>query len=125
MYPDPAPYQPHRMTQKPCTRPTGWSPRSRQAAKSGTVSPEEKADDSRRRTAASGSSSELSLISGPSVVEGDDRDWLGQRHFARRLGHRRAQRQEFDGVGAPLVRFFFEADTHDPVRLELTGLILH
>ena len=47
------------MTQNPCTSPTGCRPRSRQAAKSGTVSPEEKADDSRRRTAASGRSSEL------------------------------------------------------------------
>jgi hypothetical protein len=40
MYGDPAPYHDHFMTQKPCTKPTGRMPMCRQAAKSGTVSPE-------------------------------------------------------------------------------------
>src|SRR5580658_3258123 len=56
MKPEPAPYQPHCMTQKPCTSATGSRPSSRQAAKSGTVRPDEKAEESKRRVAASGRS---------------------------------------------------------------------
>src|SRR5579862_2123029 len=54
MYWELCPYHDQRMTQYPWTRATGSSPMARQAAKSGTLNPEENDPDDRRRPAASG-----------------------------------------------------------------------